>query len=434
MATQQGAYDPMQKYIDLLLGDQAQQETRNNEYGFLDRVGSALQQAAGAYNSYPPPVYGLPQMQGVSEAFLQNQLQMQNQSIDARRQYFDRQRQAQQAQQILGGLSKNAPEYSREYLSALSQLAQMNPELLPAVVSEYRPQSPMEALDAQLKRAQIENEMAEAQNAPYIAMMELAQKQAELEKLQAESQKVAKEAQKRPIIEQGGVSYYEDTGEPVIKGAKPEPLSPEGKVQRDIEAGILPKEALDAQRNEKLTVEERRAYGFAQRAAQAEKMLSELLPSAQKAKTGAAGWAEAILGSIPSMGIGDALGSGIVNLSASPEQQKYMNAATEFIRAKLRKESGAVIGADEMRKEYETYFPVPGNSKEVIAQKEQLRKTVLETLAKEAGRAWRPEQQIERPNRQKAVSLSYVKDVAARRGISEQQATDQLRAAGYVVR
>jgi hypothetical protein len=41
----------------------------------------------------------------------------------------------------------------------------------------------------------------------------------------------------------------------------------------------------------------------------------------------------------------------------SPEQQKYKQAADNWIRANLRKESGAVIGADEMAAEYATYFP-----------------------------------------------------------------------------
>ena len=39
----------------------------------------------------------------------------------------------------------------------------------------------------------------------------------------------------------------------------------------------------------------------------------------------------------------------------TPEQQQYKNAALAWIRAKLRKESGAAIGIDEAEQEYKIY-------------------------------------------------------------------------------
>jgi hypothetical protein len=71
----------------------------------------------------------------------------------------------------------------------------------------------------------------------------------------------------------------------------------------------------------------------------------------------------------------------------SPEQQRYQQAADDWIRAKLRQESGAVISDDEMRSEYNTYFPQPGDSKEVIAQKRRSRQTATASMAKAAGPA-----------------------------------------------
>jgi hypothetical protein len=71
----------------------------------------------------------------------------------------------------------------------------------------------------------------------------------------------------------------------------------------------------------------------------------------------------------------------------SPEQQRYQQAADDWIRAKLRQESGAVISDDEMRSEYNTYFPQPGDSKEVIAQKRKSRQTATNSMAKAAGPA-----------------------------------------------
>lgn len=73
----------------------------------------------------------------------------------------------------------------------------------------------------------------------------------------------------------------------------------------------------------------------------------------------------------------------------SPEQQLYKQAADDWIRAKLRKESGAVIGEEEMAREYETYFPQPGDTKQVIAQKEAARKTATSAMIKNAGAVYK---------------------------------------------
>ena len=71
------------------------------------------------------------------------------------------------------------------------------------------------------------------------------------------------------------------------------------------------------------------------------------------------------------------------NWATSKEKQQHQQAADDWIRAKLRKESGAVIGADEMQAEYDNYFPVFGDSKEVISQKARARK-VAEAAMRDA--------------------------------------------------
>lgn len=71
----------------------------------------------------------------------------------------------------------------------------------------------------------------------------------------------------------------------------------------------------------------------------------------------------------------------------NPTQQRYKQAADDWIRAKLRKESGAVIGADEMAAEYNTYFPQPADSPELIAQKAQARRQAEAQIMQSAGRA-----------------------------------------------
>jgi hypothetical protein len=74
----------------------------------------------------------------------------------------------------------------------------------------------------------------------------------------------------------------------------------------------------------------------------------------------------------------------------SPETQKYEQAAQDWVRAKLRKESGAVIGEQEARNEYATYFPMVGDTPEKIAQKAEARRVATLAMKKAAGPAYEP--------------------------------------------
>ena len=69
------------------------------------------------------------------------------------------------------------------------------------------------------------------------------------------------------------------------------------------------------------------------------------------------------------------------------EQQQYKNAALAWIRAKLRKESGAAIGKAEAEQEYQNYFPVVGDTPEVIAQKRSLRQSAMDEMRLASGKA-----------------------------------------------
>jgi hypothetical protein len=74
----------------------------------------------------------------------------------------------------------------------------------------------------------------------------------------------------------------------------------------------------------------------------------------------------------------------------STEQQQYRQAQENWVRANLRKESGAVIGADEMNAEIKTYFPQPGELPEVIAQKNIARQVTQEAMKTAAGKSFVP--------------------------------------------
>lgn len=122
----------------------------------------------------------------------------------------------------------------------------------------------------------------------------------------------------------------------------------------------------------KLTEGQRKNFGYLQRMLNAEQELSRFTG-------GAPTKVQELAGSIPL--IGDVIKRGM----QTPTQQNFETAAMEWIRAKLRKESGAVIGQDEMEKEFETYFPQPGDAPSRIQQKARLRKNAMQSIATESG-------------------------------------------------
>jgi hypothetical protein len=123
-----------------------------------------------------------------------------------------------------------------------------------------------------------------------------------------------------------------------------------------------------------------------------------------EAQANAAGFAQrmelsnSIINSLPA---GSQPGAGTRTLEAIPfvggalarsgqavQTQQYDQAAQDWIRAKLRKESGAAIGKDEMVQEYNTYFPQVGDSPEKLAQKAESRRVATLGMQKSAGKAY----------------------------------------------
>jgi hypothetical protein len=128
----------------------------------------------------------------------------------------------------------------------------------------------------------------------------------------------------------------------------------------------------------KPTEGETNAAGFAQRMELAQSIIGSLPAGSQP------GAGTRTLEAIPFVG-GAAARSG-----QSADTQKFDQAAQDWIRAKLRKESGAAIGVDEARQEYATYFPMVGDSAEKIAQKAEARRVVTLGMQKSAGKAYEP--------------------------------------------
>ena len=82
------------------------------------------------------------------------------------------------------------------------------------------------------------------------------------------------------------------------------------------------------------------------------------------------------------------LTQGFFQAAATTQMKQYRQAAQNWIRAKLRDESGAVIGEQEMIDDFETFFPVLGDGPTEIAQKKRARKSAEDALEIKAGVAW----------------------------------------------
>ena len=124
---------------------------------------------------------------------------------------------------------------------------------------------------------------------------------------------------------------------------------------------------------------ERNAAGYLMRMTEASKLLDQFEGS------GAATYGTQTAAAVPFVG------GAIRRAVMTPDQQQYRQAQEDWVRAKLRKESGASIATDEMDREIETYFPMPGEGKEVIAQKRKARATANAAMRQSSGRATTPE-------------------------------------------
>lgn len=76
---------------------------------------------------------------------------------------------------------------------------------------------------------------------------------------------------------------------------------------------------------------------------------------------------------------------GLPNALKSSDRQQYEQAQRDFVNSVLRRESGAAIGKDEFDSASKQYFPQPGDSQEVVAQKSANRQTVVNNLYDQSG-------------------------------------------------
>ncbi len=77
--------------------------------------------------------------------------------------------------------------------------------------------------------------------------------------------------------------------------------------------------------------------------------------------------------------------TGLARYAMPEEYKRYEQAKRDFINANLRRESGAAIADSEFDSAEKQYFPVPGDSPVVIAQKRRNRETVINALRVASG-------------------------------------------------
>jgi hypothetical protein len=134
----------------------------------------------------------------------------------------------------------------------------------------------------------------------------------------------------------------------------------------------------------KATEGERVASNYAGRMEAAESLFGDYAPSATEYMA-----ARAVLQNGPVV-------ASIANRTLSAESQQYYQAAADWVRAKLRKESGAVISPEEMEQEIKTYFPLPNDKPETRAQKKKARLQAFAGMQQMSGRA-SPSRVTQRP-------------------------------------
>jgi hypothetical protein len=138
----------------------------------------------------------------------------------------------------------------------------------------------------------------------------------------------------------------------------------------------------------KPTEAEQKAAGFSQRMELSNQLITDLenkiIAQGQEPNVMFPTATSQAVGSIP------LIGNFARTKITSTEQQQYRQAQENWVRANLRKESGAVIGAEEMDAEIRTYFPQPGESTETIAQKNIARQVTQEAMKTAAGTSYKP--------------------------------------------
>lgn len=150
-----------------------------------------------------------------------------------------------------------------------------------------------------------------------------------------------------------------------------------------------------------LTEFQGKSTNYASRMQDADKVLTELRDKVHPYEVAQAGYRSEFPAWLPG---GQILGGAVTSMNQSfnpmvtSEAQRYRQAQENWVTANLRQESGAAIGKDEMAKDIIKWFPQPGDSQEVIKQKEAARKVAQRAMEVQAGPGAQQIRSILRPS------------------------------------
>lgn len=148
------------------------------------------------------------------------------------------------------------------------------------------------------------------------------------------------------------------------------PAAPSGYSYSPDGLTAIPGGPADPANPNNLSVDQRKVGSFAQRLQSANAIIDQT-------ESAGTSYGEAIKGAVPFIG----------NALLSPERQQLEQAQRDFVNAQLRRESGATIQDTEFENAKRQYFPQPGDTPEVIAQKRESRKLAVQNMQREAGPA-----------------------------------------------
>jgi hypothetical protein len=207
--------------------------------------------------------------------------------------------------------------------------------------------------------------------------------EAKLADLNKEGKFLTREDLKNFGYRPGTVAYWKD-GAPHVAQA-PEateksvpgldvPLSPEVLAQQIEKQRALGQNATE---NRPFTEGETKSAGFAVRMDNANEKLAALTKEGfdpTSTMAGLAGYA----GMLPIIG----------NKVQGEGMRRYQQLMNDWVSANLRKESGAVLGEDEIENEAKKYFPMPGGDAATVAQKAESRRLAESAMRVSAGKAY----------------------------------------------
>ncbi len=126
------------------------------------------------------------------------------------------------------------------------------------------------------------------------------------------------------------------------------------------------------------------AYSFAIRLTDAEKNIDRL----EDTMSGGGGIARQAFEEAKALVVGGQESVAYQTLLRGNKSKEWQQSVDAFIRANLRRESGATITADEYRQAYQSYIPVPGDSESVVLQKKSEREKIMQGTITEAAPAF----------------------------------------------